>query len=47
MAYVELSQIATEFKAHCGPDARMTLDSFTKLMTKLAIPCTTAKDIYR
>ena len=45
--YVELSQIATEFKAHCGPDAKLTLESFTKLMAKLGIPVTAAKDIYR
>lgn len=45
--YVELSQIATEFNAHCGSDARMTLDAFTKFVAKLGIPCSKAEDLYR
>lgn len=45
--YVELSQIATEFNAHCGTDAKMTVDAFAKLMAKLGIPCTKAEDLYR
>ena len=45
--YVELSQIATEFNAHCGPDARMMLDAFTKFMAKLGIPSSKAEGLYR